>query len=72
MKWEIEDFNPSDGSKQMGVTVDHRAWLRGSDEDEESTNPPVHININMSSKGVSEEQAKQYFEAMVHGLNSMK
>ncbi len=67
MKWEVESFTPSDGSKQGGITIDHTAWLRGHHPDI----PTVHVSLNMSSRGVPTEKARAYLDAMVTGLNRL-
>ncbi len=63
MKWHIESFKFSDGSKQDGVTVDHTAWLKG----EGFTN--VYISLNMQSRGVPNDIALKLLNDMVDGLN---
>lgn len=64
MTWKIDSFTPSDGSKHQFVTVDHQAWLK-----REGDGPTVHVSLNISSNGVSEQEAKTILEAMVVGLN---
>lgn len=74
MKWSIDSFFPSDGSKQGGVTVDHTAWLKGESgpKTQYGTHENiVHISLNMSSRGVPEANAKAMLDAMVSGLNAM-
>jgi len=70
MLWTIESFTPSDGSIVCGAPVDHHAWIAGEDRDREAPRPPIHIKLQMSSKGVTPDQARRYFDAMVTGLNA--
>lgn len=73
MKWKIDSFTPSDGSKQGGVTVDHQAWLKGEDGDKNEYGSHidiVHISLNMSSRGVPADRAKSFLNAMIQGLDS--
>lgn len=71
MIWRIESFTPSDGSKQGFVTVDHQAWLRG-DPGDPGDAATVYVSLNMSSKDVSEDDARRFLGAMVAGLNAME
>ena len=64
MKWSIESFKASDGSKQLGVTVDHDAWIVGEGV------PNIYIHLSMQSRGVPNEDALKLLNAMVAGLNN--
>lgn len=64
--WEVDSFTPSDGRVVQYVTVDHTAWLKRSGDGR----PTVHIALNISSRGVSEVEARQIVDMMVAGLNA--
>lgn len=70
MKWSIESFTPSDGSKSAGTVVDHQAWIRGDDRG--GAREPVFVHIAMSARDVPEAQARRYLDAMVVGLDAME
>lgn len=63
--WTIDNFTPSDGRKVHYVTVDHQAWLKGTASDKET----IHMCLNMSSRGVSEQQFKAMLETMCKALS---
>jgi len=70
MNWSVESFTPSDGSIVAGGLVDHQAWLRADDRG--GGREPVFVKLQMSSKGVPQDQARRYLDAMVAGLNTAR
>jgi hypothetical protein len=65
MKWAVESKTlNTEGEKFAGSLADHRAWIRGDDEDE-----AIFMCIFVQAKGITPQRCEKLLEAMAKGLN---